>query len=100
MDEGLQERFTDFALAAVSRALMLRDAILGVTRRLRRHPLAEDVVIRSGDRRLAAVYLPPEPGAPVLLLCHGIGETVEHWSAAQALLRDRCVGCMVLYYSV
>jgi alpha-beta hydrolase superfamily lysophospholipase len=78
---------------------MLRDALLGVTRGLRRHSLAEDVVIRSGDRRLAAVYVPPEPGAPVLLLCHGIGETVEHWSAAQALLRDRGVGSMVFNYA-
>jgi len=34
-----------------------------------------------------------------MMLCHGIGETVEHWSAAQALLRDRGLGSMVFNYS-
>jgi alpha-beta hydrolase superfamily lysophospholipase len=94
-----RQSFTDGALAAVSRTLMLRDRALGVTHKLRRHPLAQDIYFTSGDRTLAAVYVPGEPGVPVLLLCHGIGETVEHWSAAQALLRDRGVGSLVFNYS-
>lgn len=78
---------------------MLRDAVLGVTKRLRRHPLAEAFFFESEGRRISAVYVQGEAGVPVLLLCHGIGETVEHWSAAQALLRDRGVGSMVFNYS-
>lgn len=78
---------------------MLRDRLLGVTRRLRRHPLAQELTVPSGDRSLAGVFVPGEPGVPVLLLCHGIGETVEHWSAAQALLRDRGIGSLVFNYS-
>jgi pimeloyl-ACP methyl ester carboxylesterase len=35
----------------------------------------------------------------VVLLCHGMGDTVDHWKAAQALLRDRGVGSMVFNYS-
>jgi uncharacterized protein len=87
------------ALGAASGALMLRDALLGVTRHLRRHPLAEAFFFASDDRKLAATFVPEEPGAPVMLLCHGIGETVEHWSAAQALLRDHGIGSMVFNYS-
>lgn len=92
-------RLLSWALGVASGALMLRDAALGVTQRLRRHPSAEAFFFESGDRRISAVYVPGEAGAPVLLLCHGIGETVEHWSAAQALLRDRGVGSMVFNYS-
>lgn len=94
-----RQGFTDFALAVVSRGLMLRDRLLGTTRKLRRHPLAQTITFASGDRILSAVFIPAEPGVPVLLLCHGIGETVEHWSAAQALLRDHGIGSLVFNYS-
>jgi alpha-beta hydrolase superfamily lysophospholipase len=94
-----QQRFADGSLAAVSRGLLLRDSLLCVTLRLRRHSLAQDITFPSGDRNLAAVFVPSEPGVPVLLLCHGIGETVEHWSAAQALLREWGIGSLVFNYS-
>ncbi len=87
------------ALGAASRVLMLRDMLLGVTRGLRCHPLAETFFFASGQRKLAATFVPGEPMSPAMLLCHGIGETVEHWSAAQALLRDQGVGSMVFNYS-
>ncbi len=95
----VQDRLLAASLALASGALQLRDAVLGVTRGLRRHPLAEGFTFESHGRRLAGVFVPGEAGVPVLLLCHGIGETVEHWSAAQALLRDRGVGSMVFNYS-
>jgi pimeloyl-ACP methyl ester carboxylesterase len=94
-----QQKITDIALSWVSRLLIWRDSLLGVTRNLRRHPLAEDISFASGGRTLAAAYLRGEPGLPALLLCHGIGETAEHWSAAQALLRDHGVGSLVFNYS-
>jgi alpha/beta superfamily hydrolase len=33
------------------------------------------------------------------MLCHGIGETVEHWNAVQALLQDHGIGSLVFNYS-
>lgn len=35
----------------------------------------------------------------MILICHGIGETVGHWSAVQALLSERGVGSLVFNYS-
>jgi alpha-beta hydrolase superfamily lysophospholipase len=89
----------DGALAMASGTLMLRDSLLGVTRGMRRHTLEEPFYFDSHGRRLAGVFVPGEPGLPVLLLCHGIGETVELWGAAQALLRDWGIGSMVFNYS-
>jgi pimeloyl-ACP methyl ester carboxylesterase len=91
--------FLALALAAVSRGLMLRDSLLGVTRRLRRHPARERISLSSGDRILSAVCVVSGPDAPNLLICHGIGETVEHWSAVQALLCDLGISSMIFNYS-
>ncbi len=88
-----------WSLVWISGMLQRRDALMGKTRRLRQHPLADGFFFSSGDRRISAVCVPGEPGVPALLLCHGIGETVEHWSAVQAVLRDRGVGSMVFNYS-
>ncbi len=78
---------------------MLRDRVFRVTRGLRRHDLREEFFFASGSRRLAGVFVPGEHGGPVILICHGIGEKVGHWSGVQALLRDRGVGSMVFNYS-
>jgi hypothetical protein len=45
------------------------------------------------------VYLASHHGAPAILICHGIGETVEHWSAVQAYLSERGVGSLIFNYS-
>ena len=86
-------------LGWVSRGLMLRDRLLRVTRNLRKHDLREEFFFASGRRRLAGVFVPGVDGGPVILICHGIGETVGHWSGVQALLRERGVGSMVFNYS-
>jgi alpha-beta hydrolase superfamily lysophospholipase len=86
-------------LSLVSNALMLRDRLLRVTRNLRIHDRAEHCTLASNARTLAAIWVPPEEGRPVVLVCHGIGETVEHWSAVQALLRDHGIGSLVFNYS-
>jgi alpha-beta hydrolase superfamily lysophospholipase len=70
-----------------------------MTRRLHRHPSQEKFYFTSSTRRLAAVYVAGAADAPVILLCHGIGETVEHWSDVQALLCDLGLGSMVFNYS-
>ena len=86
-------------LGWVSRGLMLRDRLLRVTRGLRKHDLCEEFFFASGSRRLAGVFVPGEEGGPVVLICHGIGETVGHSSGVQALLKDQGVGSLVFDYS-
>jgi pimeloyl-ACP methyl ester carboxylesterase len=87
------------AIALAGRTLMVRDAVLGVTRRMRKAASREEFFFASGDRRLAAVWVGSEDGAPAILLCHGIGETVEHWSAVQAFLHDRGLASLAFNYS-
>lgn len=92
------------SVTAISGYLLLRDRVQGVVRRLARPAAAERFFFASGGlasdrRRLAAVLVEAGDGAPVVLICHGIGETVEHWSAVQAFLEERGVGSMVFNYS-
>lgn len=78
---------------------MLRDRVLGVTRQLRKHDARQAFFISSGNRKLACVYVPGIEGGAAVLLCHGIGETVENWSAVQALFHDHGIGSLVFNYS-
>jgi alpha-beta hydrolase superfamily lysophospholipase len=86
-------------LTIASTLLLLRDRLLRVTRRLRRHEKEQKFFIASGDRKLACAYLPGAEAGPTVLLCHGIGETIEHWSAVQALFHDHGIGSLVFNYS-
>jgi uncharacterized protein len=79
--------------------LLTRDRLKSTTRGMRQPEGREAFHFASGDRELAAVWVEGEPGAPVMLLCHGIGETVEHWGAVQAWLEDVGVGSLVFNYS-
>jgi alpha-beta hydrolase superfamily lysophospholipase len=97
--ERWRSRFLSLMLTAVSRGLMLRDRLLRVTRRLRKHDAREEFFVASGERQLACVYVPGIEGGPTVMLCHGIGETVEHWSAVQALFHDHGIGSLVFNYS-
>jgi hypothetical protein len=78
---------------------MLRDSLRGVARRLRKDPTREEFFFASGGRSLSGVWVAGEDGAPAILLCHGIGETVGHWSAVQAFLHQRGVGSLLFNYS-
>jgi hypothetical protein len=97
--QSLKSLFLSWMLTVVSSGLMLRDRLLGVTRRLRKYPAREEFFVASGKRRLASVYVPGSERGPAVLLCHGIGETVEHWSAVQALFREHGIGSLVFNYS-
>ena len=88
-----------FFVTGISRFLMLRDRLRGVPRRLKRPAGGDEFFFASGGRRLAGVLVAAGDWSPVVLICHGIGETVEHWSAVQALLEERRVGSMVFNYS-
>ena len=77
----------------------LRDWVLRVEQRTRRPVRAERVWVASGERRLDAVWVAPAAGGPVVLVCHGIGETVGLWGGVQAYLEDRGVGSLAFDYS-
>ncbi len=105
------------AIGGTGWLLMLLDELWGVTR----HPLEETLdpvfgdphptpgptlalsrhTIPSGTNLLDAVLAEPtgQPTRASLLLCHGIGETVEHWHAAQRLLAGHGIRSLVFNYS-
>ncbi len=60
---------------------------------------AERLTIRSGGRDLSAVLVQADAGAPVFLICHGIGEKVEYWGGVQELLKTMGVSSLVFNYS-
>jgi hypothetical protein len=88
-----------------SQILILRDRLLG---RVRRIPL-EDFscpevsrrTIVSGSQILDAIFVAPAeaPVGAAVLLCHGIGETVDHWIEVQKLLAAQGVASLVFDYA-
>ncbi len=98
------------AVTAASRFLLLRDRIrcfpkqkkLAEQRRAREAEIdLQRQQFPSGRNVLDAVLVMPRttPFQACLLLCHGIGETVEHWQAAQMLLAEHGVASLVFNYS-
>jgi alpha-beta hydrolase superfamily lysophospholipase len=93
------------AMTGISRALVLRDRLLG-----RMTPIVDGIAhgamverhwIASGANVLDAVWVRPaaSPVRAVVLVCHGIGETVEHWPAVQQLLAANGAASLVFDYS-
>jgi uncharacterized protein len=94
------------ALTGISRMLLARDRLLGwVPRRVEEGGTAEATVerhrIASGKNTLDAVLVRPAaaPARAVVLICHGIGETVEHWTPVQELLAANGAASLVFDYS-
>lgn len=92
-------------VTCISRAFILRDRVLGRIARVREADRAGHRAsahsIRSGNNLLDAVFVRPESEPPraVLLICHGIGETVGHWAPVQYLLASQGVASLVFDYS-
>jgi uncharacterized protein len=92
-------------VTCIARGAVLRDHVLGRVRKMRRqakegtHPVSRHS-IPSGGRALDAVLVQPvaKPRAS-LLICHGIGETVEYWTGVQHLLASKGVATLVFDYS-
>jgi uncharacterized protein len=94
-----------FAITCISRYMILRDRVFGLSKagrlpdgigeRASRH------TITSGASRLDAIFAEPAagPAAAAVLLCHGIGETVEQWFGVQQLLAANGVASLVFDYS-
>jgi uncharacterized protein len=93
------------AVTIASQTLILRDKLLGRVakvplnawpcQQISRHSIA------SGPEILDAVLVTPsgEPARAALLICHGIGETVDHWFGVQKLLAARGVASFVFDYA-
>ncbi|MGA8672856.1 MAG: alpha/beta fold hydrolase [Terracidiphilus sp.] len=91
------------AVALIARIFFLRDKLLG---RLRRVQEVEGVqVVRHEIQRgahtldCAFVTSAAHPPKAALLICHGIGEVVDNWRAAQQLLAQHGVASLVFDYS-
>jgi uncharacterized protein len=93
------------AIACISRALILRDQVFGWSKLGRSapgiHERAVRHVIASGTSRLDAVFVEPlsVSAHAAVLLCHGIGETVEQWLGVQQVLAAGGVASLVFDYS-
>lgn len=100
----MQNAIFTFAVTVIGRCLILRDYLLGRVRPL--EPIGTPTFSRtrslpSGANFLDARFIAPAVGQVKagVLICHGIGETVEHWEAAQRLLAGDGVASLVFNYS-
>jgi len=90
---------------SVGRILLVRDRFLGrIPWSIRAKPLGPGFsrhAIPSGNNLLDAVLAMPEAHAPraSLLICHGIGETVQHYRIVLQMLAASGVAALVFDYS-
>lgn len=92
------------AVTVASWTLLVRDKLLG---RIKKTPSEDPNLevsrrsIASGDQVLDAVFVAPArgPARTAVLLCHGIGETVDHWFKVQKLLAAEGVASLVFDYA-
>ncbi|MGC1156768.1 MAG: alpha/beta fold hydrolase [Acidobacteriaceae bacterium] len=93
------------AMTGISRALLLRDRMLGRVRPVVEgsgpEAIIERKLITSGRNVLDAVWVRPAtaPVRAVVLVCHGICETVEHWVPVQRVLAAHGAASLVFDYS-
>ena len=102
------------SITGISRLLLARDLLLGRVgplgqrRRARKrwfgHGAEAELTrcaITSGENTLDAYFARPADGEvrAVVLICHGIGETVEHWLPVQRLFASAGVASLVFDYS-
>lgn len=102
------------ALTVTSRFTQARDLLLGRigpvarTRRARKLWFAQSakteetrIAIASGNNTLDAYFVRPAagPAQAAVLICHGIGETIEHWLPVQRLFAVNGVATLVFDYS-
>ncbi len=92
-------------MTGISRALLLRDRMLGRVRPVVEgsgpEAIIERKLITSGRNVLDAVWVRPAtaPVRAVVLVCHGICETVEHWVPVQRVLAAHGAASLVFDYS-
>lgn len=95
----------NIAITSTGRVLLARDRLFGWIPRDGRVDAFSAAVsrhtIRSGSNLLDALLVKPvsNPAQASVLICHGIGETVEHWLSVQRLLAANGVASLVFDYS-
>lgn len=93
------------SISCISGFLVLRDRVFGWTKCGRGpegvHERASRHALQSAAHLLDAVFAEPAcvPARAGILLCHGIGETVEQWFGVQQLLAAHGVASLVFDYS-
>lgn len=93
------------AITSISRVIVLRDRILGWNGAGLRDSSPQLSVsthsIPSGSSMLDAAFVTPAsaPACAAVLLCHGIGENVDHWIPVQRLLAANGVASLVFDFS-
>jgi pimeloyl-ACP methyl ester carboxylesterase len=93
------------AITATGRLLLWRDRLLGRLNRRGDDNSPDSAIsrlsIESGNHLLDAVLVEPRPHSAQagLLICHGIGETVEHYRRVQQILAANGVASLVFDYS-
>jgi len=103
--EFAQGLMLSVVITGISRGCLLRDLLLGrVGRRIKRIDPRVAMTrhwIPSGEMRLDSVLVTPVENTvqATLLICHGIGETVQHWLPVQRMLARRGVASLVFDYA-
>jgi pimeloyl-ACP methyl ester carboxylesterase len=101
----VRQALLTIGVTATSRICLLRDRLL---RRIpwngrleTTRPGVSRHSIPSGSQTLDAVFVEPQsaPAQASLLLCHGIGEKVEHWHRVQLMLADCGIASLVFDYT-
>jgi pimeloyl-ACP methyl ester carboxylesterase len=93
------------ALTCLSRFFLLWDWIHGYRRSDWKQATpgvaCSRIAIQSGPNALDAVFAQPDsqPTVLALLICHGIGETIEYWFGVQRLLAVHGIASLVFDYS-
>ena len=93
------------AITFISRVIALRDRLTGWKESDWQPAASDDSIARhvivSGSNCLDAVFARPAQGfaRASVLICHGIGETVEYWLSVQRLLAENGVASLVFDYS-
>lgn len=104
MWESAQNVLFTVTASCAGRIFLARDLLLGRMGRLERLQASAGLVSRhaipSGGNLLDAVLAEPsQPATSLVLICHGIGEVVEHWLPAQQALAEEGVASLVFDYS-
>ncbi len=90
------------AVALIARIFFLRDKLLGRFRRVQEVEgvqVVRDEIQRGAHTLDCAFVTSAHPPKAALLICHGIGEVVGNWRAAQQLLAQHGVASLVFDYS-
>lgn len=99
----MQRTVFSLSVALSWRALLFRDRLLGRMGKTSSAPAsgarASRHSVPSAAHRLDAIFVSPDSPRAAILICHGIGEVVDHWLAVQNLLAANGIASLVFDYT-